>query len=264
MKEILAGEGPGKSTGKLDGKVAWRDVSMTETTLFDRIERDMEARFRGAEGASVRVHLAEAGVDLGGADYPGLSRRFQVPWADRLLGALLHLMPDDEVAVLVVVVAVLPEFRWMAGRLVRSGVPSDDAAAAVVHSALGALTHTPTEVREVLAETWRRCRTEIRRCDRVARSEVAWEVGGEEIERRRWTVDRELDEPVLTRALRARVLTFEQAVLLHETRGLGRTLPDVAAEWGRPVKRVTSTRRRAEARLRAMLEAEGERENRSR
>jgi hypothetical protein len=158
---------------------------------------------------------------------------------------------------LVVLVALSPNLRLMARRLVRAGCPPEDAGSIAVCSALAALADSEDGAggggaRELLAETWRHCRVEIRRGER-ARREVPTPTPDDWVE---GAIAPTFEEHVLDRALDARVLSVDEAVLIHLTRGLGRSITSVSLEWGVPRDRLESARRRAEVRLRAMVEAE--------
>lgn len=269
MKESSRGEGAGKVCRNGRGNSLWRDGTMTTPRLFDRMTADLGTRSRGPAGAAALARFASAGVDPGGALDPcHLARRLQAAgggrWSEEVLARLADMASGDELAALVVLVALRPEHDRLTGRLARKGFSADDASAAVAASAVEALAawgrtsgHEPDAARWIVSESWRGCRRVLRgeeRANRRRADAADLEVLGERVVGTGCELS--VADPVLARAQGTGVLGPAHAALVYETRVLGRPLVEVADSWGRTPGSLASLRRRAEQRLRAMLVAE--------
>ena len=143
MKKFRDREVPGQASGNGAGNPVWRDGGMSTSHLFDRLAAELDRLGRGVAGPAALERLARAGVDLGGATSPlELALACRSPrrrWASANLTVLGCLVPGDDVATLVVLVALRHPLVGMAQRLANAGVPNDEADGVVVAAALSTL-----------------------------------------------------------------------------------------------------------------------------
>ena len=262
-KKFVGGDVLEKSDGSSAVRVAWRDGAMTTAPLFDRLALDLAARSHGPAGPAALARFAAAGVDTAGhADPVALALACRAhprsPWARTTVSRLATVVPGDATATLTVLLAMRPALLRLVRRLLRHGVDSDDAVALVVGQAFEVLADPslaarPDVARWIVRDTWCRCWT---RCRRDRRFEDRWNdgpAGDAALRSAEAAAVEPVIDAVLERAVRTGVLRPRHARLLYETRGLGRPLGDVAAEWGVDAGALASLRRRAERRLRDHL-----------
>lgn len=262
MRENLGGDVSGNRAGQVAGKARWRNASMT-TDILTGIEADLAMRCRHHDDADLLERLEASGLDVGhAASALELARSCHPPKVPARLGLLLAelapLVPKDDLATLTALVALRPLLRRAAGRLARSGMARDEARSVTLAAALEVLSATEgpggaDTRRRVATAVWDLARNALRRDLRYRRLHEG------ELEPCIEPVCG--DEPdvgtVLAWAVGHGVVQPHHARLVAETRMAGRPLVEVAAEWGVPAAALTSTRRRAEARLRRALLAEG-------
>ena len=268
-EEFLVRGTPGTAPGSRAGTVAWRDEAMTNPWIFDRLETHLALRSRGAAGRSAMARLA-AGIETNGAGDPlELALGCHKPSchqpgaggsASVTVSGLIALARGDEVALLCVLVALRPALVKMARRLERSGTPGPEAASVVLAAATEAiLTRRAVTAREVVAGTWTIARSTARRERRFAerhRPTAELPDVADVVEHGASTGERV--PAVLEEAVARGVLSGSDAVLVHQTRVLGRPLVAVARAQGTTRAALDSSRRRAEGSLRSMLVGQGE------
>jgi DNA-directed RNA polymerase specialized sigma24 family protein len=173
--------------------------------------------------------------------------------AEEIIGGLVAQTGQDEVACLTVLVALRPALIRMARRLARGGLSSSDAQSDVVVAAWQAViaaSESPASTsaaRRVVAATWSTCRTESRRALRSRLSEEVLADSLDPAERNADPADRV--STLLVDACRQGVVSRHQAVLIHDTRVLDRSIDDVAAASGTSPAALRKQRRRIEATL---------------
>lgn len=215
MKKIAGGAARGQRTRKVAGHPVWRDGAMT-TALLSRITATVRlARQRGP---------GHAGLD------------------------------GDHLDALEAIARAAPSLAGLVGRLVRAGMASGEAEALVVEGAFEAVVVGEATSPETLtAGAWRRARAALRHERRFAAHHVHAVLTADAAPEAAPREPSCGSEPILVWARRAGVLSLEETELLATTRIAGRSLASVAAARGIPLKALTATRRRAEARLRAAL-----------
>ena len=273
MKKFRDREVPGKASGNGAGNPGWRDGDMTTAHLFDRLSAELDRLGPGAAGRACLDRLARAGVDLAGVRTPlELALACRAPrgrWARANLAVLVRLVPGDDVATLVVLVALVPALVRAAQRLAGVGVDIDEAEGVVVTVALSALAELEPAAdgdvaSAVVARVWSRCRSQARREALLAsRHRPLGAEADDPVDETATAAGGTLDA-VLGQAVRRGVLGRHHAVLLIETRVLGRPLAEVAAARGTTPGALASLRGRAEDRLLAMVLAEEQREGSTR
>jgi hypothetical protein len=243
---------------------------MTNPRLFGELEAHLALRSRGAAGRSAMAALAAAGIETTGAGdplelalgchnpschHPGAGGSASVT-----VSKLIAIARGDEVALLCVLVALRPALVKMVRRVERSGTPGPEPASVVLAAATEAiLTGRAVTAREVVARTWTIARSAARRERRFAERHRPTAELPEVVD----VVDPgppagERVPAVLEDAVALGVLGVTDAVLVHQTRVLGRPLVTVAREWGTTRAALDSARRRAEGSLRSMLAGQGE------
>lgn len=218
MKKILCGVARGQGAGKVAGYAVWRDGAMT-TPLLARIAATVEdARSRGPD----RLGLSAA-----------------------QLGTL------EEIA------AARAELACLIGRLVCAGLVPSEAESVVVASALEALAAGEASGAGTLpARTWRRCRAVLRREHRFAARHLVMPVPDALVPAA--STPDGFPAVLFARAVASMVISRREAELIALTRFAGCSLTELASAWGTPLAALASIRRRAEARLRVVLEQEEE------
>jgi DNA-directed RNA polymerase specialized sigma24 family protein len=204
-------------------------------------------RFRAS---GIDVHAASTPIEL--AQLCNRSEYRDV--AEEIIGGLVAQAGQDEVACLTVLVALRPALIRLARRLARGGITSWDVQSDVVVAAWQAViaaSESPVSTsaaRRVVVATWSACRTESRR---TLRSRLSEEVLADSLD----PADRNADpadrvSTLLVDACRQGVVSRHQAVLIHDTRVLDRSINELAAASGTSPAALRKQRRRIEATLR--------------
>jgi DNA-directed RNA polymerase specialized sigma24 family protein len=204
-------------------------------------------RFRAS---GIDVHAASTPIEL--AQLCNRSEYRDV--AEEIIGGLVAQAGRDEVACLTVLVALRPALIRIARRLARGGITSWDVQSDVVVAAWQAViaaSESPVSTsaaRRVVVATWSACRTESRR---TLRSRLSEEVLADSLD----PADRNADpadrvSTLLVDACRQGVVSRHQAVLIHDTRVLDRSINELAAASGTSPAALRKQRRRIEATLR--------------
>lgn len=227
------------------------------------LTRHLAVRSASSEGRRAVARWAAAGLPVDGCHTPlDVATSCHDPAgrqrAALLVADLIKRAPTDDLAGLTALVALRPALARAARRLAQGSGSADVEAVlvAAAWSAVHQLAVTPPThdaARRVVAAVWaagladrrqrRRHRVELLP-DRWDRPEVASDPA-------------ELVSTLLDDARARAVVDDRQAVLVHDSRVLGRPLAELARERSMAVGSVLRQRHRAERRLRAFVEAGG-------
>ena len=257
-ERFLLGNPTGTASGPPAGTFVGRDITMTDTNLFDVLDRHLARRSVGWEGTQGLARLAAAGVPTAGRTDPhDLARSCQAGGdpirSGAVTAALVALAPGDETAGLCLLVALRPVLRRVAGRLVRLGLDREEAEQRVVAACWAMLAaRGATTADDLVARTWSTLRTEIRR--ELRHRAVEQPVTRHDQEPP--ATDREPADRgslLLADARRAGALTRRQAGLLRDTRLLDRSVDELAEATGRSRAALWKEGQRAAQALRRFL-----------
>ncbi|MHB1486655.1 MAG: hypothetical protein ACYCS7_07780 [Acidimicrobiales bacterium] len=260
MKKFVGGERSGNELRSRLVRVVWRNTAMTNTPgPMDALLAEVRCRSTGRQGRMAMARFVASGIDAGGARSPiDLVRLCNRPgsrgFAEQVVAGLVRLAVEDEMATLVALAALRPAFIRIVCRLVRRGIPRQEAQADVIAAAwesMRSLSAQPMSVaaaRQVVAATWSVGRSDSRRVCRRRMSEEGLSSTFDVAERGSDPAERV--STLIFDAERHGILSRSQAVIVHDTRVLDRSVAEVAASLGRSCGAVRKRRERIEADLR--------------
>jgi hypothetical protein len=231
-----------------------------------RVTRSLEIRCRGGGSDETMARLADAGLELGGTDSLFVlacrchESKDRVR-ADAVLGALVRLAADDELAALAVLVALRPALLLLSRRLIGAGLVPGMAQVEVVTTAyervLALAPDPPAHVaRAIISGSWDRLRWCLKAEQRCALRQVplpgsgdlAEKASGDEVSTSGLYGNGDLAS-VLTDAVAAGVITATAAQVVFATRAQGRSFRALSCELHKGEAALRKTRQRAESML---------------
>jgi DNA-directed RNA polymerase specialized sigma24 family protein len=260
-KKFLSLSNPlSKQLSNLLSKLIWRNGPMTTPrSALTLLADHLATTSRRAEGADALERFAAAGLDLSDTgDLEAVVHQCRPPGEkprrDEVLGILVPLAPQDEVAAQCALVVLRPELGRMARLLARGALDLEEAQSEMVaigwevvteSRSWGPRTAVPATVVNAI---W----TEARRAAGLRRRGLIEVVAlGEDFEVPAPDVDLLERWPgLLATAVAHGVLTPRQLVIIAQSRMEGRPLTEVAAALRRPWGTVYQERRRGEEALR--------------
>ena len=258
----------------------WSPVGMTDVDIHEgpiwRLTRSLEIRCRGGRSNETLAHLAAGGLDLAGADslfvlacrcHESKDRAK----ADAVLGALVRLAGDDELAAMAVLVALRPALLVLSRRLIGVGidpaVAQSDVVATAYERVLALATAPQAHVaRAIISSSWDRLRWSLRAEQRCALRDVPLSFVGDVAEVAQGNNDSASGlaggcdlRSVLTDAVAAGVISTTAAQIVFATRAQGTSFRTLACGLHKGEAALRKTRQRAESMLMAKGGGPGER-----